>query len=288
MATSRIRAPQLRAMAAAASPQKQRIAIVTGGAQGLGEAICRELAAGGDKVIVADIKEDMGRSLASAIGGDFVHCDVTEPEQVQSLMEGAAATHGSVDVVVANAGIAPPRGPMPVHAVSDEDWLKIQQINGFGVFLTCKHALRQMLKQESGGVLLGMGSVCGMTGHGGTSPYNFTKAGIIGLTKTIATEYRNTNIRMNCLCPNTTDTPLVRAFLEQTTQEVKDQFNSLSPVPGMIQASHVGHVAAMLCSENKFLTGVVVPIDGGYTAANPNYKSTDYVALAQEKERAQL
>jgi len=267
----------------AGTSPKQRIAIVTGGAQGLGEAISRALANGGDKVVIADMLDEQGRKVADSVGGSFVHCDVSDSSSVESLITGVAATHGSVDVVVANAGIAPV--PKAMHTISDEEWHKMILINGFGTFATCKHAVRQMLKQEHGGVILGMASVCGMNGHTGTAAYNFTKAGIVSLTKTTAIEYRKRNIRMNCLCPTTTETPLVKTFIKNFPPELADNFRKINPVPGLMQPSHVAQAAAMLCAPNKFLTGVAMPIDGGYLACAPTYMLTDWVTMAEEAEK---
>lgn len=229
--------------------------------------------------MIADVQDDKGRAVAATIDGTYVRCDITDSAAVQDLIEGVASDHGSVDVVVANAGIAPT--PKAMHTIDDDEWQLMMRVNGFGTFSTCKFAVRQMLKQESGGVILANSSVCGMTGHSGSTSYNFTKAGIISLTKTVAVEYRKKRIRMNCICPNTTNTELVRNYVEHCTDEVKESLMSLNPVPGMIQPSHVASVAAMLCAPNEYLTGVAVPIDGGYLAAAPTYKLYDYVALAE-------
>lgn len=263
---------------AAAAGVRQRIAIVTGSAQGLGESIARELARQGDKVIVADVQEELGAEVAKSVGGEFVPCDITDAKAVQQIIEGAASRHGSVDVVVASAGTV--HVPKPTHVLSLEEWESVNKVNGFGTFVTVKYALTQMLKQPEGGVILAMSSVCGMTGHGGTSAYNFTKAGIISLTKTVACEYREKNIRMNCILPNTCETPMVIEYLKNTDDATRALFYKFSPVPGLIQPSHVAEGAAFLCSPNKFLTGVALPVDGGYLAAAPSYENRpDYLKI---------
>lgn len=248
----------------------------------MGEAICRALAAGGDRVVVADVKEKEARRVAEEIDGSFMYCDITVADDVEQLIEGVAETLGSVDVVVANAGLAP--APMAVHTIEDYDWHQMMMVNGFGTFLTVKHALRQMLRQKNGGVILGMGSVTGMLGHSGTASYNFTKAGIISLTKTVAIEYAKRNIRMNCLCPSTTGTDKVRDFVMQLPPEIQGDLLNLNPVPGLVQPSDVGQAAAMLCAPSPYLTGVVLPIDGGFTSCAPTYTRTDYVAVSEEQE----
>jgi len=272
------------ARAASTASSGQRIAVVTGGAQGLGEAISRALAENGDKVVVVDIKGEMGKNVAKTIDGEFLYCDVTDAKSVQNTMETVASRHGSVDVVVANAGVVTP--PTAVHAITDETWKKVNDVNGFGTFLTVKHSLRQMLKQPNGGVILGLSSVCGVTGHSGTSPYNFAKAGIISLTKTVAIEYRKHNIRMNCLCPATSDTPMVRIFLEHSPPKTKELLFNLSPVPGLIESSHVAQAAVFLCSPNKYVTGVALPVDGGYLSAYPHYKEDNILADTLAKENS--
>lgn len=269
-----------RSLAAASRP---RVAVVTGGAQGLGEAISQALASGGDQVVIADVQDDLGRSVAARIGGSYVRCDVSDSVAIRDLIQGVAVSHGSVDVVVANAGIAP--APKAMHVITDDEWDQVMLVNAFGTFATCKYAVRQMLKQESGGVILATSSVCGLNGHSGTAHYNFTKAGIVSLTKTIAVEYRNKRVRMNCICPSTTETPLVQAFVESCPSELRDMVTNINPVPGLMQPSHVAAVAAMLCAPNEFLTGVALPIDGGYLAAAPTYKLTDYVALAETEQQ---
>jgi len=263
---------------------KQRIAIVTGGAQGLGEGIARELARQGDKVIVADVKEELGAEVAESIAGEFVPCDITDAKRVQQVIEGAASRHGSLDVVVACAGNV--HAPAPTHALSLEEWESVNKVNGFGTFVTVKYALTQMLKQPEGGVILAMSSVCGATGHGGTCAYNFAKAGIVSLTKTVACEYREKNIRMNCILPNVCETPMVIDFLKHTDEATRALFHKFSPVPGLIQPSHVAEGAAFLCSpSNKFLTGVALPVDGGYLAAAPSYENRpDYLKLLEASQ----
>jgi len=256
---------------------RQRVAIVTGGAQGLGAAISSALAnKAGDKVIVADLHSqgDKGEQLAESLNGHFVECDVTNSQSVQAMYTAVAAKHGSVDVVVANAGVVCPQ--QPTHTLPDEQWERVSTVNGFGFFLTIKYALQQMLKQETGGVLLGMSSVAGLGGHNGLAPYVFTKHGVVGVTKSVAAEYATHNIRMNCINPGGCDTEMLRDFIKTSPDPVAMQaaLYSSNPVPGVIHPDAVGDAAVYLCSStNCWVTGVALPVDGGYLAGHAPFTS---------------
>ena len=212
---------------------------------------------------------DKGQQLAEALNGHFVECDVTKSHSVQAMFKTVVADYGSVDVVVANAGVVCPQ--QPTHTLPDEQWERVSAVNGLGFFLTIKYALQQMLVQENGGVLLGMSSVAGLGGHDGLAPYVFTKHGVVGVTKSVAAEYGAHNIRMNCINPGACETEMVSEFIKSSPDPAATLagLNSLNPVPGVIQPEAVGDAAVYLCSPtNRWVTGVALPVDGGYLAGH--------------------
>lgn len=253
----------------------------------MGAAISAALAnKAGDKVIVADVQgqADKGQALAAALNGHFIECDVTQSQSVQDMFKSVVAEHGSVDVVVANAGVACPQ--QPTHTMPDEQWERVSAVNGLGFFLTIKYALQQMLVQETGGVLLGMSSVAGLGGHDGLAPYVFTKHGVVGVTKSVAAEYASRGIRMNCINPGACATEMLTEFIQSSPDPAAMQaaLDNLNPVPGVIHPDAVGDAAVFLCaSTNRWVTGFAMPVDGGYLAGHVPFTTLErWEAAANE------
>lgn len=234
--------------------------VITGGASGIGAASARLAVSQGARVVIADMNEDLGTALAGELGADhcrFVHTDVTRTEAVQSLFREAAAFCG-VDGVFNNAGIG--HQAMAVE-YTDEDWLRVIDINLNGVFRVAREAMQSM--GQRGGSIVNCASILGHMGQTQTAAYSAAKGGIINLTRTLALEGAPQGIRVNSLSPGYIATPL----LEELDKEVLDFLTSLHPVGRLGHAEEVANAALFLLSdEASFITGTDLLVDGGFTA----------------------
>jgi len=245
---------------------QDKIAIVTGGASGLGKGCAEEFAREGATVVVADLQDDAGRELADSIGGAFLHVDVTDPNSVEAMIQGTVERYGRIDVLMNNAGID---GAQALTAESSiENWKKVMAINLDGVYYGIKYVLPTMVAQK-GGVILNTASTVGLNAMGAIPAYSASKAGVIHLSKSVAIEYAYNNIRVNAICPSVVETPLLKHFIESTPDPdgARQGFATLNPLPGMVTVDAVAKAALFLvCDDSKFITAVALPIDGGYTA----------------------
>ena len=170
-----------------------KVAIVTGGASGIGRACAERFAHEGARVIVADVQEAAGKQVADAIGGLFVNTDVTKPESVEALIGQAIAHYGRLDIFLNNAGIDGEQAPLTESSI--ENWRNVLAINLDGVFFGLKYGIAAMLKQSNGGVVLNTASTVGMVGFGGLPPYTTSKAAAINMTRAAAIELAQSSRR---------------------------------------------------------------------------------------------
>ncbi len=240
-----------------------KVAIVTGGASGIGKATVEAFVKEGAKVIISDVAD--GTKLAEELNteGDnaiFVKADVTSEEDTKALVKKAVEKFGKLDIVFANAGIG---GMKLVHEESFEDWRKVLSVNLDGVFLLNKYAIEQMLKQGTGGSIINNDSIHGFVGKPGVGSYAASKGGVKLLTQTAGIEYGKENIRVNCINPGYIDTPLLKDLDDEMRQSLVD----LHPIGRLGRPEEVANAVVFLASdEASFITGTTLLIDGGYTA----------------------
>ena len=246
-----------------------RVALVTGGASGIGRAAALEFAHAGARVVVADLDDDGGRETQSLIeqsGGDslFVRTDVTQSHEVEALVGRVVEAYGRVDCAFNNAGIA---GDIALLADYEEEmWDRVIGVNLKGVWLCMKYEIRQMLSQ-GGGAIVNTASVLGLVG-GARAPaaYTASKHGVVGLTKTAALSYADAGIRINAVCPGYIRTPLLDPVLK-LQPELEDHLATLHPAGRLGTPEEVAKAAVWLCSEEaSFVTGHSMAVDGGYVA----------------------
>lgn len=250
-----------------------RVALVTGGARGLGAAAAKALAAKGAKVVVTDIAD--GGETAAAIDGAYVKHDVTSAEEWAAAVAFAKDTFGGLDILVNNAGVF---WLKPIAMESLEDFRKMQQINVEGVFLGLKYALPAIAERaqqwDGGGAVVNISSVAGLVGAPNLIAYNASKGAVRLMTKAAALEYAPMKVRVNSVHPGIIDTPMmanaakvIEATTGQGSNTTRTQFASRHPLGRMGRDIDVANAVAFLASDAAaFVTGSELVVDGGMTA----------------------
>ena len=239
-----------------------KVAVITGGASGIGAATARRLAAEGAAVVVSDINAESADALAAELRGSGsraigMKTDVSDETAVRTLVDRAASEMGAVDVMVNNAGVG--EEATPIDERSADDWRRVMSINLDGVFFGVKHAARVMKARGRGGVIVNMASILGLVGFNGAPAYTAAKHGIVGFTKAVALELAPFKIRVVSVNPAFIRTPLISG------QE--DAVLPLHPIGRLGESEEVAGLVAYLASdEAAFLTGAAYLVDGGYTA----------------------
>jgi 2-keto-3-deoxy-L-fuconate dehydrogenase len=239
-----------------------RHALVTGGASGIGEATCKELARAGAVVTIADINREAAQALAATLpGARAAHVDVTRKQSV----EAAAAHLKRLDILVNNAGIA---HVGDIAHVEPDDFDRLMEVNVKSVYLVTRALLPLLLKSR--GSIVNIGSVAGLVGIKQRFAYCTTKGAVIAMTRQLAVEYPK-ELRVNCICPGTVHTPFVEGYLEKYHAHEKDkiraELNARQPMGRMGKPEEVAAMVRYICSdEAEFMTGSLLTIDGGWTA----------------------
>ncbi len=249
---------------------KDKTAIITGAAQGIGRGIAEVFAEQGAAVVVADVKTDEAEAAAAEIrdvGGRAVAvaADVRVESDVKALAERTVAEYGRLDIVVNNAGTAVVGS---VEESSVEEWDDLMAVNVRSIFLTSKYTV-PYLRQAGRGCILNVGSVSSLVAQQGTPCYCATKGAVLLLTKSLALDYGPDGIRANCLCPGITDTPLLRFHIGHTPDPEAHLEERLGRVPTgeILYPRDMGQAAAFLCSdEARGISGASLVVDGGYLA----------------------
>ena len=241
---------------------ENKIALVTGAAQGIGAATARILAEKGAIVILTDVKEELGQQTVAGIeNAEFLKLDVSQKTEVDAVVKAIIAKHGRLDLAVNNAGIGGVLSPL--HEVKIEDWDKMMLINLTGQLFCLQAEIKAMLR-NGGGSIVNVSSLAGGNGVAMASPYSVSKHGLIGLTKSAAREYGALNIRINAVCPSWTET----AILEGVPDKVLDfSKRYLTPMRRLGQAHEIGQsIAYLLSDEASYITGTTLYLDGGMEA----------------------
>jgi NAD(P)-dependent dehydrogenase (short-subunit alcohol dehydrogenase family) len=241
-----------------------RVAIVTGGAQGIGEACARRFAGDGAKVVIADLDAQRGQPLAAALGADFITCDVGDKAQVDALVAQVLKAHGRIDILVNNAGILRAADFLDI---SDADFDTVMRVNIKGAFLMGQAAARVMVAQ-SGGNIVNMSSVNATLTIPTIASYNISKGGINQLTRVMALALADKGVRVNAVAPGTIATEMaIKAVL--ATEEARVRVMSRTPMKRLGEPSEVADVVAWLASDAaSYVTGEIVVVDGGRMTLN--------------------
>lgn len=244
--------------------------LITGAASGIGRATAQEAHAEGARLLLADVNDEQGESVAAEIGdgASYVHCDVTDEASVQAAVAGAVSELGRLDGAFNCAGILGSLGN--VGDVEFDDWKKILDVDLNGVFLCTKHELRVMAEQGSGSIL-NMASAAGLIGWPAAAGYVAAKHGVVGLTKSAALEYAEQGVRVNSICPSYVLTPMVEKDLFEDAlgndQELIAAARANHPIGRFAEVEEIAAAATWLLSDKaSFVTGTAMSVDGGYTA----------------------
>lgn len=249
-----------------------KVAIISGATSGLGRAIAIEFAKKGANVSICGRREQEGLETLELIkkegaNGIFTQTDISKSEDVQNFVNRTVQAFGNINFVINNAAIG--GASISIKDYSDEKWDKVIAINLRGTFLLTKYSLQVMEKNPDGGAIVNVSSLSGLVGYPLICPYSASKFGIIGLTKSASLEFAEKKIRINAICPGGIETEMTEKLFKATGNysQARKQLEGEHPMNRLARPEEVAKAAVWLCSdEASFITGVALPVDGGYTA----------------------
>ena len=243
-----------------------RVAVVTGGASGIGSATARRLASEGARVVVGDLDTAAGPLVAKEVEGLFVEVDVTDAQQVGALFEKARQEYGSVDVAFNNAGISPPEDGS-ILETGLEAWRRVQEVNLTSVYHCCKAALPHMLEQGRGSIINTASFVAVMGAATSQISYSASKGGVLAMTRELGVQFARQGVRVNALCPGPVDTPLLQELFATDPERAARRLVHV-PMGRFGRPEEMAAAVAFLASDDSsFMTASTFLVDGGISGA---------------------
>ena len=233
------------------------VALVTGGAKGIGKGIAKALKQARAKVLIGDIDKEKGKETASELDGEFYYLDVTDRDQVQYIVQSIYEKYGKLSILCSNAGIFP---QVSIENMTEEDWDKVQNINAKGTFFVAQAALKYMKKQSYGRVILTSSITGPITGFSGWAHYGASKSAQLGFMRSAALEYAKYGITVNAIQPGN----ILTDGLIEAGEEYMKKMKEIIPVYTLGKPEDIGYTAVFLASrEAGFITGQTIIVDGG-------------------------
>jgi len=243
-----------------------KVAVVTGGCSGIGLATVQRFAAEGARVVIGDIDDVNGSRIAEQLGGAFVHCDVTNPGQVETLFRTAREKFGSVDIAFNNAGISPPEDDSILTTDLDA-WRKVQEVNLTSVYLCCKAVLPYMLEQKKGSIINTASFVAVLGAATSQISYTASKGGVLSMSRELGVQFAREGVRVNALCPGPVNTPLLQELFASDPERAARRLVHI-PVGRFAEPAEIANAVLFLASdESSFITASQFMVDGGIAGA---------------------
>jgi NAD(P)-dependent dehydrogenase (short-subunit alcohol dehydrogenase family) len=245
---------------------QDRTAIVTGGASGIGLATVRRFADEGANVVVVDMDDEKGGAAAEEVRGSYVHCDVTDAEQVDAMVAHAVDTFGGVDIAFNNAGISPPDDDSILDTDIDA-WRRVQEVNLTSVYLCCKAVIPHMRERGRGSIINTASFVAVMGAATSQISYTASKGGVLAMSRELGVQFARDGIRVNALCPGPVDTPLLRELFASDPERAARRMVHI-PMGRFADAVEIANAVLFLASdESSFVTASTFLVDGGISGA---------------------
>jgi NAD(P)-dependent dehydrogenase (short-subunit alcohol dehydrogenase family) len=243
-----------------------KVAVITGGASGIGLATAKRFAAEGATVVIGDFNAETGEAAAKLVDGLFVKVDVTDEAQVNNLFDTAASTYGSVDIAFNNAGISPPEDDS-IETTELPAWDRVQDVNLKSVYLCSRAALRHMVKQQSGSIINTASFVAVMGSATSQISYTASKGGVLAMTKELGVQFARQGIRVNALCPGPVNTPLLQELFAKDPERAERRLVHI-PKGRFAEPEELAAAVAFLASDDaSFITASTFLVDGGISSA---------------------
>lgn len=243
-----------------------RTAVVTGGCSGIGLATVQRFAEEGAHVVIGDLDDERGREIVDEIEGTYLHCDVTDADQVDALFAEAKAAGGSVDIAFNNAGISPPEDASILETGIDA-WRLVQEVNLTSVYLCCRAVLPYMREQQRGSIINTASFVAVMGAATSQISYTASKGGVLAMSRELGVQFAREGIRVNALCPGPVNTPLLRELFAQDPERAERRLVHI-PAGRFAEPHEIANAVLFLASdESSFVNASTFLVDGGISGA---------------------
>jgi NAD(P)-dependent dehydrogenase (short-subunit alcohol dehydrogenase family) len=243
-----------------------KVAVITGGASGIGRETAKRFAEEGARVCVADLADEPGKETAAEIDGLYIHADVTNPDDVQGMYREASERFGGLDVLFNNAGISPPDDDS-ILETEFEAWQRVQDVNLKSVFLCCKYGIPYLLERGGGSIINTASFVAVMGAAASQISYTASKGGVLAMSRELGVQFARQGVRVNALCPGPVNTPLLQELFAKDPEKAERRLVHL-PMGRFAEATEIANGALFLASdESSYVTASTFLVDGGLSGA---------------------